>query len=226
MKINNCPCCSNSRSFSDKALLNSKILGIIERISEIEHDRSKEFEYVGKVLDEIRSRIFGNTIGFVQETVILAELKTSCPYDRFSDELSSKHGTDIVAYVRDGVSEIGKISISVKRHKKWNSGFIEQLEDNLQDDGTKWGILVTTVFPTEALNENIWTTFDSVGRLIILVKPPFSGIAYYAVRQIVIYEHRLNNALLKNLSTQSSGNLNLVSLENNSQIVSNFRSEK
>ena len=53
---------------------------------------SKNFQYIGKILDDIKSRIYGTAMGFVEETIILSELKTSCPYDRFSDELSSNMG--------------------------------------------------------------------------------------------------------------------------------------
>ena len=47
-------------------------------------------------------------------------------------------------------------------------------------------MLVTTSFPGEALNNKTWTTRDSYGKLILLVKPEFASIAYYAIRQIVI----------------------------------------
>ena len=43
--------------------------------------------------------------------------------------------------------------------KKLNLHFINQLEKNIKDDQSGWGLLVTTVFPNEALNDNIWTTF-------------------------------------------------------------------
>ena len=225
-KMGNCPCCGHVINLTQKSLLDSKILSVLEKVSEIEHDRTKELEYVGKILDEIKARIYGNTIGFVQETVVISELKTGCPYDRFSEEMSSKHGTDVVAYVREGGIEIGKISISVKRQKKWNSVFIHQLENNIRDDQSNWGLLVTTVFPNEALNDNVWTTFDSCGRLILMVKPSFAAVAYYAIRQIVIYEYLLNNALLEKSVVKRSTNLNLIHLQKNQKISQDLRGGK
>jgi len=123
-------------------------------------------------------------------------MKRACPFDSFSEEMSTKHGTDIVAYVRENGKYLGKISISVKRQKRWSSEFIIQLEKNIKDDNSSWGLLVTSVFPSEALNENIWTVFDSTGRLILIVKPGFTPVAYYAIRQIIIYQFALKEALV------------------------------
>ena len=217
-KNTNCPCCGNLIDHSQKNPLDSKLMNTIKTISTLEHDRLKEFQYIGKILDDIKSRIYGTAMGFVEETIILSELKTSCPYDRFSDELSSKHGTDIVSYVREGGIEIGKISLSVKRHKKWKSTFISQLEKNITSDNSKWGLLITTVFPNEALNQDIWTTYDRFGRLIMMVKPSFVGAAYYAVRQIVIYEYLLSNVMRQNFVLDHSLNFSLMTLQKNQQI--------
>jgi len=200
----------------------------LERILEIEREQTKEFQYVGKVLEEVRCRLFGNAVGFAQEVITLSELKTGCPYDRFSEELSTRHGTDILAFVREGGVEISKISISVKRHKKWNSNFLNQLEQNIKDDQLQWGLLVTTVFPNEALNENIWTTFDTSGRLILMVKPLFVTAAYYAIRQMVIYQHLLYNTLIENSILEGpTANINLNSLHaHKKQNCDLLRSEK
>ncbi len=225
-KVRNCPCCGNMIDLTQENMLDSKFMDTIKIISELEHDRFKEFQYIGKILEDIKSRIYGTAMGFVEETIILSELKTSCPYDRFSDELSSKHGTDIVSYVREGGIEIGKISLSVKRHKKWNSNFITQLEKNITTDNSKWGLLITTVFPNEALNQNIWTTYDHYGRLILMVKPYFVGIAYYAIRQIVIYENLLSDIMSQNFVLDNSTSFNLMNLQKNQQIFKKFECEK
>lgn len=225
-KVRNCPCCGNMIDLTQKNMLDSKFMDTIKIISELEHDRFKEFQYIGKILEDIKSRIYGTAMGFVEETIILSELKTSCPYDRFSDELSSKHGTDIVSYVREGGIEIGKISLSVKRHKKWKSTFISQLEKNITSDNSKWGLLITTVFPKDALNQDIWTTYDQFGRLIMMVKPFFVGAAYYAVRQIVIYEHLLSDVMHQNFVLDSSSNFSLMTLQKNQQIFQKSGNQK
>lgn len=168
---------------------------LLRSILEMEESHIREFEMIRKVLSDIRARINGNKIGFVQETITLSDLKSGCPYDRFTEEFSSKHGTDIVAYVRDGCKEIGIISISVKRQTKWDSKFLDQLSKNVDQDNSQWGLLVTTSFPNESLNDDIWTTFDKHGRLILMVKPRFAAIAYYAIRQIILYQNLLKNAL-------------------------------
>ena len=139
----------------------------------------------------IINRIAGSRIGKIQESVTLIDLKSSFPNDLFSDEKSDKHGTDIIGTVKESGKTISQISISVKHQKKWSSEFITQLEKNIFQDGTEWGFLVTTTFPSDALNMKIWTTFDTHGRLILLVKPEYVSIAYYAIRMIVIYEFRL-----------------------------------
>ena len=143
----------------------------------------------------VRERLSGNSIGKIQEILTLSDLKRSFPHDGFSDENSDKHGTDIVATVREKDLEIGKISISVKHHRKWNSHFIRQLEENIENDGSEWGFLVTTVFPSEALNNKIWTAFTSSGRIVLVVKPEFAPVGFYAFRTILIYEYHLRRSL-------------------------------
>jgi len=167
----------------------------LEHIAKAEEARTRELNYVGKTLREIREKLFGSSIGFVQETITMLDLKRACPYDGFSEEMSTKHGTDIKSFVRENGLVLGQISISVKRQKRWNSDFINQLEKNISEDKSCWGLLVTSVFPNEALNENIWTTLDSTGRLVLMVKPAYAGIAYYAIRQIIIYQATLKKIL-------------------------------
>ncbi len=162
-----------------------------------EESRANEFRFLAEMTKEIRDRLFGNYIGTVEETMAILELKSACPHDDFSEEQSSRHGTDILAAVREKGEIIGKISISVKHQGKWNSNFITQLEKNIRNDNSGWGLLVTTVFPKESLNENVWTTFDSSGRLLLMTKPAYVSVAYYAIRQIVIYQHLLKSKIQK-----------------------------
>lgn len=193
--LQHCPLCGGNdleSSFTDYEFAFRKNL---EHIAKAEEARTKELSYVGITLKEIKEKLFGSSIGTVQETITLLDLKRTCPYDNFSDEMSSKHGTDIIAFVKENGTILGKISISVKRQRKWHSDFLTQLEKNISQDDSSWGLLVTTVFPDEALNENIWTTLDNTGRLILMVKPSYAPIAYYAIRQIIIYQSSLKKTL-------------------------------
>ncbi len=160
-------------------------------LRELKTDSDLVLEVLDSVLlnqHNILERLSGSSIGKIQENLTIQELKSVFPYDQFSDEESNKHGTDIIATIIESGMDLGRITISVKHQKRWSSEFIRQLEKNISDDGTRWGFLVTTIFPTDALNENIWTARCSSGRLILLVKPQFASIAYYAIRTIMIYE--------------------------------------
>ena len=147
----------------------------------------------------ILDRLSGSNIGKIQEGMTILELKGSFPYDQFSGEESDKHGTDIIGTIRESGIELGKITVSVKHQNRWSSEFVMQLEKNIDTDGTRWGFLVTTTFPADALNDNIWTARTNMGRLILLVKPQFVSIAYYAMRTIVIYEYQLKEVIRLNL---------------------------
>jgi lambda repressor-like predicted transcriptional regulator len=156
---------------------------------------SNNLESIVKDQQFIKEQLSGTSIGKIQEILTLSDLKRAYPQDSFSDETSDKHGTDIVATIREKGLEMGNISISVKHHRKWSSEFITQLENNIKQDNTKWGFLVTVVFPTEALNKKIWSAINSNGRIILIVKPEFAPIAYYAFRTILIYEEELRASL-------------------------------
>ena len=93
--------------------------------------------------------------------------------------------------------EIGKISVSVKRTKAWSSEFLDQLDKNITQDKSEWGILVTTAFPREALNDAVWTTYTKERRMVLIVKPQFATIAYYAIREIVKYQFLLRRELIR-----------------------------
>ena len=98
---------------------------------------------------------------------------------------------------------VGKISISIKKQKKWHSNFLDQLEKNIQSDKTRWGLLVTDAFPNEALNENIWTARTATDRLVLIVKPAFAPVAYFAIRQMVVYEHELQKTVSEKIGSQN-----------------------
>jgi hypothetical protein len=165
----------------------------------LKKDNKLVFELLDSVLvnqSDILSKLSGSTIGKVQEKMTILELKSSFPNDQFSDEESDKHGTDIISTVWESGINLGKITISVKHQNRWSYQFVTQLEENIRTDNTRWGFLVTTTFPADALNHNIWTARTASNRLILLVKPQFVSIAYYAVRNIILYEHQLREIIL------------------------------
>ena len=160
----------------------------LEHIATSESDRAREFSYLANMVYEIRDRLFGISVGSVQEKMSVLCLKQACPLDHFSEEMASKHGTDIIASVMEGETCVGKISVSVKKQKKWSPDFVDQLEKNIRNDQTRWGLLITSAFPNEALNENIWTARTYTNRMVLIVKPVFAPTAYFAIRQMVVYE--------------------------------------
>ena len=101
--------------------------------------------------------------------------------------------------------------LCIKKQKKWHNDFLDQLEKNIQSDKTRWGLLITAAFPNEALNENIWTARTSTNRLVLIVKPAFAPVAYFAIRQIVVYERELQKIV-----SDKTGIQNLIHHENNS----------
>jgi hypothetical protein len=180
---------------------------IQKELDGLKRDNKLFFELLDSVLDNqnnILDKLSGSAIGKVQENMTLLELKSSFPNDQFSDEESDKHGTDIISTVWESGVNLGKITISVKHQNRWSSEFVTQLEENIVTDNTRWGFLVTTTFPADALNHNIWTARTGNNRLILLVKPQFSSIAYYAVRNILLYENQLRDMIVNSLNTNES----------------------
>jgi hypothetical protein len=180
---------------------------IQKELDGLKRDNKVVFELLDSVLvnqNDILDKLSGSAIGKVQENMTLLELKGSFPNDQFSAEESDKHGTDIISTVWESGINLGKITISVKHQNRWSSEFVTQLEENIVTDNTRWGFLVTTTFPADALNHNIWTARTGNNRLILLVKPQFSSIAYYAVRNIILYENQLRDMILNSSSNNES----------------------
>ena len=128
--------------------------------------------------------------------------------------MADKHGTDIIASIIEPgywyvegepvyTMCVGKISISIKKQKKWHNNFLDQLEKNIQSDKTRWGLLVTAAFPNEALNENIWTARTATDRLVLIVKPAHAPAAYFAIRQMVVYEYELQKVVSEKIGSQN-----------------------
>jgi len=212
--LSRCPLCGSQFSDSSCVDYDYAFRKNLEHIATAESDRTKEFSYLANTMNEVRDRLFGVSIGSVQEKISALYLKQSCPNDHFSEEMADKHGTDIVASVMENglwyiddvpvyTMCVGKISISIKKQKKWHSNFLDQLEKNIQSDKTRWGLLVTAAFPNEALNENIWTARTATDRLVLIVKPAFAPVAYFAIRQMVVYEHELQEIVSEKIGSQN-----------------------
>ena len=75
-------------------------------------------------MKEIRDKILGVGIGNVGEIITIKDLKSAAHMDNFSEYKSTRHGTDIIATVKQNGLECGKITISVKFVEKWDGYFI------------------------------------------------------------------------------------------------------
>jgi len=187
--LQDCPFCGHK---VEKPLATEYGFSIIQNLYQIasaERDRAREFSYIARNVELMRDRLFGCHIGKIQENLTMGHLKSACPDDIFSEEFADRHGTDIVATVRHRGAASGKISVSVKHQRHWSSDFVSQLARNIDDDMSDAGILVTTSFPREALNENIWMLLRGRNAACLLVKPEFAATAYYAARVISINKH-------------------------------------
>ena len=212
--LSRCPLCGGQFPNSSCVDYDYAFRKNLEHIATAESDRAREFSYLENSINEIRNRLFGVSIGSVQEKISGLYLKQSCPNDHFSEEMADKHGTDIIASVMENGNWyvdgepvytmcVGKISISIKKQKKWHNNFLDQLEKNIQSDKTRWGLLITAAFPNEALNQNIWTARTPTNRLVLIVKPAFAPVAYFAIRQMVVYESAMQIMVSKKTGIQN-----------------------
>jgi len=156
-------------------------------VEQLEKERLRELGELKQSINDMREKIIGTGIGDVGEMVTLLDLKKAIPSDSFSETRAAKHGTDIVATVKDKGRTCGTITISVKYQQSWSGEFLSQLGKNMTEDGTRWGILVTKSFPREALSTKAWVTEDDAGNTVILVKPEYAPLAYIGLRQAVIH---------------------------------------
>jgi hypothetical protein len=157
-----------------------------EQQVKVEQERKEEIRLMNESLKQIQQKIIGVGIGPVRELSVIKDLKSSCPQDDFTDEKAKKHGADIIASVKSKGNEVGMIVISVKEHGSWDSDFIEQLKKNLREEHTEWGILVSKVFPSSALNEKMY--LDASG--ILVTKTEYAAAAYLGLRHAVIHKNQ------------------------------------
>ncbi len=174
----------------------TEFLAKLDAIKVADVERFKDYRELVKSIAEIRERLMGTGIGEAGEVITLLDLKKMCPWDRFSEAKSKGGGTDIVATVNDKGVMCGQISISVKYDARWNDSFIEQLAKNVDQDGSRWGVLITRAFPREALNPHFYVTSDGRGRNVLVVKPELAPLAYFVARQIAVYWKELEDVLV------------------------------
>lgn len=158
-----------------------------KNVEQLEKERLRELTELKLGMNEIRQKIVGAGIGEVGEMMTLLDLKKSVLADSFSEARAAKHGTDIVATVKDKGRICGNVTVSIKYQQTWSSEFLRQIGKNMKEDGTRWGILVTRAFPREALSTKAWVTDDESGNTILLVKPEYAPLAYIGLRQAVIH---------------------------------------
>jgi hypothetical protein len=170
-----------------------------EQHTKIDDERKEELRRMNDALQQIQQKIVGVGIGQVRELSVIKDLKSACPEDDFTDEKAKKHGADIVATVKLKGHEIGKIVVSVKEHDSWNSDFMTQLKKNLREEQTDWGILVSKVFPSSALNGKMYVEANG----ILVVKTEYAPAAYLGLRHAVIHKNQAE-AIVKNQKDRES----------------------
>jgi hypothetical protein len=156
-----------------------------DQVKELQEQQVHQLESFNKAISDIREKLVGTGIGKVAEMITIKELKSAFPQDGFSNRKASKGMADIIATINEKGTQSGKVVISVKSEAKWSEEFLDQLRRNLEDEGARWGMIVTVSFPADALNDKMSLTQDG----FFLVKPEYAPVAYQAMRQAAIQWH-------------------------------------
>lgn len=167
--------------------LQREILNRSKDIEKIERSNQMQYSELNQSIKEIKEKIIGTGIGNVSEMVTIRELKELVPSDSFSEARATKGGTDIIATVKENTTVRGTITISNKCTQKWESQFLSQINRDMKDDGSRFGILVTKAFPREALSSKAWIVDIEEGKTVILVKPEYASVCYFGLREALIY---------------------------------------
>lgn len=161
----------------------------------LESEMKRFMSELQKTLEEVKERVAGTAVGKIGEFITIKDLKTISPTDEFSEENASKGGTDVVATVKENGDEVGKIAISVKYDLEWRMDFIQQLNKNMQQESTNFGILVTKDFPKQALSDKAYLKESNNGTMILVVRPEYVSVAYPGYRWAVIAEQKARNSI-------------------------------
>jgi hypothetical protein len=140
-----------------------------------------------KPMSRLMAQTLGGTgKGDVAELQITEALRQFYPQDEFDTTSAPTGGSDSIAKVCDKKIEVGKITISVKDTKKWSNEFKTQIEKNMVQDSTKFGILVSEALPIRT-NETGKIVHCSNGGMYFLVHPKYATAIYAGLRESVIY---------------------------------------
>jgi len=153
----------------------------------LESEMKRAVAELQRTIESVNQKLDGTAIGKIGEIITIKDLKAVVPSDEFSEENAAKGGTDIIATIKENSEAIGKIAISVKYDLAWKSEFITQLNKNMKQEGTNFGILVTKDFPRESLSDKAYVK-ERAGGMILVVKPEYVSVAYSGYRLAVIAE--------------------------------------
>lgn len=167
----------------------------------LESEMKRLISELQRTVEEVKERVAGTAVGKIGEFITIKDLKTISPTDDFSEENASKGGTDIVATVKENGEEIGKVAISVKYDLEWRTDFLHQLNKNMQQEATNFGILVTKDFPKQALSDKAYLKESKNGTTILVVKPEYVSVAYPGYRWAVIAEQKAKDSV-RNMKEQ------------------------
>jgi len=129
----------------------------------------------------------GTGKGEVAELLTAEVLRQFFHQDEFDGKTGPQGGSDIIAKISDRKTEVGKITISIKKTKTWKNDFKDQIEKNMEQDSTKVGILVTEKLPKRT-NETGEAVHNN-GFLYFLVHPKYATALYAGLRHVVIHLH-------------------------------------
>jgi len=168
-----------------------QILELHQQMNTVATRQFAETQKFTEAVLAIREKLVGTGIGPIEEAALAKELKSACPYDNFVTRQATKGKADIVAEVVVKGQVIGKVVVSSKADNDWSEEFREQLRKNLMQERTRWGILVTKAFPSDALNDRAYLDAEQ----FLLVKFPYAAVAYLGVREAVVHWHEAETRL-------------------------------
>lgn len=158
-------------------------LSTVKTLEAYQERSSKKFDEITKLIWKLNEHVTGRPKGDVAEMIVSEQLTQHFTDDEFSRTKADKAGTDIVAII-DKQNEIGKISISVKNTAKWSYKFTEQLDKNMSQDNTKFGILVSQTLPKGTPTTG--QIFHSNGFTYCIVHPKYVLPIYVLFRELII----------------------------------------
>ncbi|MEM5855534.1 MAG: hypothetical protein QW472_04435 [Candidatus Aenigmatarchaeota archaeon] len=170
-----------------------KIKEIIQPLQKTTDEISQNYKALKDVLEhsysainDSLSRLVGNPLlqGKIQEISLLKRLKAASPEDFFTNENSTKGEEDILAIVKNGSTEIARISIESKKVKKFNTREnIRQAMDNKNKKNAILSIIATTTMPDDSLSPVVYKEGE-----IYIVDFKIADIFYKLLRDFIVRE--------------------------------------